>query len=105
MGQGDDIFDICEDVDACGQSSFRFARTPFAHAIKDGFDDNGVVLFGENRYGLDGGQTLSKERSGQLSQIQPHVFSGQTWWVPYLTVSVQVTVKTLIKLYNVWVDS
>lgn len=42
-----------------GQSSARFAKTPFAHAIKDELDD-GIVLFCENRYGLDGGQTLGE---------------------------------------------
>jgi hypothetical protein len=43
MGQGLDTFDGWGVVVKAGQSSFRFASTPFAHATKDG--SNGDVAF------------------------------------------------------------
>jgi hypothetical protein len=48
----------CWVVDKGRQSSERFASTPFAHAIKIEVDEDGAVLFCENKYGLGGGQTL-----------------------------------------------
>ena len=45
-------------VDKGEQSPESFASPPFAHAIKIEVDEDGVVLFCENRYGLDGWQTL-----------------------------------------------